>query len=186
MSDTDIKNEELVRKVTELLNEEKWTRATLSNYTINNFKELDGVLDEVFAAGQADGVKAACLDHLHHTKNSIIALYVSGIIAMKQHVVDDANLVMLVNIFADNHKWNIIEYLSERILQYGENKFALRTLADCYSNENAPGRPPLFGSASSGSTTRRRTSSAPWLSRRKKPARLTKPSITTRRPFTAT
>jgi transcription elongation factor GreA len=36
----------------------------------------------------------------------------------------------------DNHKWSIVKYLCERILDYGESKFALRTLAECYKNDN--------------------------------------------------
>jgi transcription elongation factor GreA-like protein len=45
-------------------------------------------------------------------------------------------MVTLVTIFFDNHKWVIVRYLCERILDYGESKFALRTLAECYKNEN--------------------------------------------------
>jgi transcription elongation factor GreA len=44
--------------------------------------------------------------------------------------------VALISIFTDNHKWNIVEYLCNRILEYGENKFALKTLADVFENEN--------------------------------------------------
>ena len=35
-----------------------------------------------------------------------------------------------------NHKWKIVEYLCKRILEFGENKIALSTLADCYESEN--------------------------------------------------
>jgi transcription elongation factor GreA-like protein len=45
-------------------------------------------------------------------------------------------MINLVSIFLDNHKWSIVKYLCERILDYGESKFALRTLADCYKNDN--------------------------------------------------
>lgn len=129
-------SEKLLEQVSELLNQEKWTRATLNNYTVNNFKELDGVLDDI-----ADGeIQAEVLElsdeHLLHTKNSIIALYLAGVISLSKQTVDDTNLVTLIEIFSDNHKWTIVEYLCKRILEYGENKFALRTLADCYNGEN--------------------------------------------------
>ena len=39
--------EENIKMVTELLNEEKWTRATLNSYTINNLKELDQILAKI-------------------------------------------------------------------------------------------------------------------------------------------
>jgi transcription elongation factor GreA len=126
----------VVAQISEMLNEEKWTRATLNSYTVNNFKELDDVLDTVFDAGLQDEVNELCEEHLQHTKNSIIALYLSGIIHLHRQTVDDTNLVMLINIFTDNHKWSIVEYLASRILDFGENKYALRTLADCYDSEN--------------------------------------------------
>ncbi len=133
-------SEKLLASISELLNEEKWTRATLNNYTVGNFKELDKLLEEVFTTGVEDDVVALCDEHLQHTKNSIIALYISGVLNLSRQTVDDTNLIMLISIFTDNHKWNIVEYLCQRILEFGENKSALRTLADCYNNENQPDR----------------------------------------------
>ena len=75
-------------------------------------------------------------EHLKHTSNSIIALYLSGVLALSRELVDDTNLIMLISIFMDNHKWNVVEFLAERILEYGENKYALRTLGECYENRN--------------------------------------------------
>ncbi|GHT52805.1 transcription elongation factor GreA [Spirochaetia bacterium] len=126
----------LLKNVQEMLNEEKWTRATLSNYSTNQFKELDIVLKEGREAHLYDELKTLCDEHLVHTKNSIIALYISGMIALSRQLIDDAALINLVSIFVDNHKWAIVKYLCERILDYGESKFALRTLAECYKNEN--------------------------------------------------
>jgi len=125
-----------VKTITEILNEEKWTRATLNNYTINNFKELDALINLSYEDEVQAEVKELCDEHLTHTKNSIIALYFSGILGLRRQLIDDSNLVLLITIFADNHKWNIVEYLCTRILEFGENKYALRTLADCYVNEN--------------------------------------------------
>ncbi|MFW6338119.1 MAG: hypothetical protein ACOC25_04265, partial [Alkalispirochaetaceae bacterium] len=62
-----------VTHISELLNEEKWTRATLNSYTIKNFQELDRVVEEIFQQEIEDEVLEACEEHLQHTKNSIIA-----------------------------------------------------------------------------------------------------------------
>ncbi|MDR2397382.1 MAG: transcription elongation factor GreA [Spirochaetaceae bacterium] len=129
-------SEALLKNVQEMLNEEKWTRATLSNYSTSQFKELDLILKEALEARVYDELKKNCDEHLLHTKNSIIALYLSGMIALSRQIIDDAALVNLVTIFVDNHKWSIVCYLCDRILDYGESKFALRTLIDCYKNEN--------------------------------------------------
>lgn len=119
-----------------MLNEEKWTRAAISNYSKNNFIELASVVEQARTQNCVDEIKAVCDDHLAHTKNSIIALYISGMLALKKGALDNSALVTLVDIFQDNHKSNIVTYLCETILADDEsNKFALRTLADCYREE---------------------------------------------------
>jgi transcription elongation factor GreA len=135
--------EALLKNVQEMLNEEKWTRATLSNYSTNQFKELDLLLKEAREDRSYDELKKVCDEHLGHTKNSIIALYLSGMIALSRQLIDDSALINLVSIFVDNHKWAIVKYLCDRILDYGESKFALRTLAECYKNDNE--EDALFG-----------------------------------------
>jgi transcription elongation factor GreA len=129
-------SEALLKNVQDMLNEEKWTRATLSNYSTAQFKELDDLLKDAREARAYDELKKTCDEHLGHTKNSIIALYLSGMIALSRQIIDDSALINLVSIFVDNHKWAIVKYLCERILDYGESKFALRTLAECYKNDN--------------------------------------------------
>ncbi|MDR2796337.1 MAG: transcription elongation factor GreA [Spirochaetaceae bacterium] len=129
-------SELLLNDVQNMLNEEKFTRATLSNYSIDRFKELDLVLEQAKKDRTYNDIKNICDEHLSHSKNSIIAVYFSGMVALSQQIIDDAALVSLVGIFVDNHKWNIVKYLCERILEYGESKFALRTLGECYKNDN--------------------------------------------------
>jgi transcription elongation factor GreA len=126
----------LLKNLHETLNEEKWTRATLGNYSTGQFKELDEILKNARSEKVIDELKKNCDEHLGHTRNSIIALYLSGMIALSRQIIDDSAMINLVSIFLDNHKWSIVKYLCERILDYGESKFALRTLADCYKNDN--------------------------------------------------
>jgi transcription elongation factor GreA len=126
----------LTAKVTELLNQEKWTRAALNSYVTSNFVELDDLLAAARKEDHEAELLELCEDHLRSNRNSIIALYLSGIVSIGRRLVDDSNLVLLVNIFTDNHKWNIVEYLCNRILEFGENRFALRTLAESYGNKN--------------------------------------------------
>jgi transcription elongation factor GreA-like protein len=101
-------SEKIIKTITELLNEEKWTRATLNSYSITNFQDLDRHLENLTQAGLQGEVLDLCEEHLGHTRNSIIALYLSGIISLSRQLVDDSNLIVLINIFMDNHKWNIV------------------------------------------------------------------------------
>lgn len=129
-------SEELVKSVQGMLNEEKWTRATISNYSKSNFVELAAIVENAQNQNCIDELKAACDEHLSHTKNSIIALYISGMLSLKKKTLDNSALISLVDIFQDNHKANVVTYLCEAILEEDpNNKFALRTLAECYHNE---------------------------------------------------
>jgi transcription elongation factor GreA-like protein len=130
-------SEELVKTVQEMLKEETWTRATISNYTKNNLIELAGIVEKARNEDCSDELKEICDEHLSHTKDSIIALYISGIIGLQKGELDNSPLTNLVDIFQKNHKENVVVYLCQTILSDAPaNKFALRTLADCYRAEN--------------------------------------------------
>ena len=122
----------LEKNVRDIFNEEKWTRAAITNYSINNFKELDTLIEEAKRNRQLDELKEISDSHLSHNKTSITALYISSIIALSKQLLDDSSLVTLITIFIDNHRTQIVEYLCQKVLEFGDSKFALRTLANCY------------------------------------------------------
>jgi len=123
-------------RMTELLNEEKWTRATLNNYIIKNFTDLDALIHQAKSAGTLHDIRKLCSDHLVHTPNSIIALYVVGKLNFEDDSFDEGHIQKLINLFIDNKRFNIVEFLAKEILKYGENKYALIALAQCLINEN--------------------------------------------------
>jgi len=123
---------QIAQKVQEMLNEEKWTRASLSAYSVANLKELDAIAQDALREKAIDEIKAICDEHASHTKTSIIALYLSGIFALMRQQIDDSAIVSLLDIFADNKKWNVVEFICQRVLDFGENRVALRRLAECY------------------------------------------------------
>jgi transcription elongation factor GreA len=129
---------QLAQKVQEMLNEEKWTRAALSAYSVSNLKELDALVQDATREKAIDEIKALCDEHLSHTKTSVISLYLSGVISLIHQAIDDSAIVSLLDIFADNKRWGIVEFICQRILDYGENRTALRRLADCYDADGKP------------------------------------------------
>ena len=132
-------SEELINSVQAMLKEETWTRATISNYTINNIKELANLLEKAKSEACTKEINEICTEHLSHTKDSIIALYLSGMISIEQKTLDNSNLITLVDIFEKNHKEPVVEYLCQSILEDDpDNKFAIRTLAHLYQSENKP------------------------------------------------
>ena len=131
--------ENLVQSVQEMLKEETWTRATISNYTQNNLKELSAIVEKARQENCVKEILEVCEEHLSHTKESIIALYLSGMLSLQFGMLDNSSLETFVDIFQKNHKEAVVKSLCEDILEEDpNNKFALRTLASCYLAENNP------------------------------------------------
>ncbi len=126
---------QLAAKVLQMLNEEKWTRATLQNYSLSSLKELDLLIEEAEATSLVDELLEVCNEHLSHTKNSVIALYCAGIVSLRKQPSDESYLSQLMDLFAEAKRGNIVEFICLRILDYGENKVALSRLAECYEGE---------------------------------------------------
>lgn len=130
-------SKELETKVQEMLKEETFTRATISNYTKNNLTELTAIIEKAREENCVSEIKALCDEHLTRSKDSIIALYISGILSIRDGALDNSNLITLVDIFEKAHKEPIVVYLCETVLEEDENnKFALRTLAKYYREDN--------------------------------------------------
>ena len=127
---------DLIKSVQDMLKEETWTRATINNYTENNLKELANIVEKARNENCIKEIYAICEEQLSHSKDSIIALYICGILDLQKGSLDNSNLVTLVDIFQKNKKENVVTYLCESILADDpNNKFALRTLADGYLAE---------------------------------------------------
>ena len=126
-------SEELIKSVQEMLKEETWTRATISNYSKEKLIELAAVVEKARNENCTDEIQQICDEQLSHSKDSIIALYLSGMISLQKGTLDNSSLIALVDIFQKNHKEPVVEYLCQSILEDDPtNKFALRTLAEYY------------------------------------------------------
>ena len=79
-------SEELIKSVQDMLKEETWTRATISNYTKNNLIELATIIEKAKSENCVNEIKALCDEHLSHSKDSIIALYISGILSLRDEI----------------------------------------------------------------------------------------------------
>lgn len=126
-------SKELVDLVQAKLKEDTWTRATISNYTKNDLVGLTEIVEKAKSEGCIAEIKSICDEQLSHTRDSITALYISGMLGLKQGSLDNSSLETLVDIFQNNHKEPIVVYMCETILADDKaNKFALRTLAANY------------------------------------------------------
>ena len=129
-------SEELVKKVQDRLKEESWTRAAISNVTQNSIEELEKIVAQAVQENAVSEIRDVCDEHLSHSKDSISALYISGMLAIKQGALDNSALVSLVDIFNKNKKESIVVYICKSVLASDENnKFALRALAERYRED---------------------------------------------------
>ena len=126
----------LIENLEKLLNEEKWTRATINNYSIKNFEDLNKLISDFKENNIYSSIKETTSEYLRHNKNSIIALYISSMIQLHEKNIEDNNVYNLIKIFVDNLKWNIVEYLCKEVLSNIEDKFILKTLIATYKNLN--------------------------------------------------
>jgi|GEM_PF-311019 len=125
-----------VQDIEKMLQEEQWTRTAIGAYTLPTFQQLDTMIGKLDEQGQIE-VKAFCDKYLIDNAKSIIAMYVSGSILLILHSQEDnLNLLNLIEDFVDIKKWNIVEFLCQKILSQSENRHALRILADCYEQTN--------------------------------------------------
>ncbi len=128
---------EIINSVKEQLNEEKWTRTAIENYTKKNFIDLDDYINKAFEEGVEEDLYDVCLNHLSHTQQSIISLYIIGMISLKKDAFDLSPLYKVINQFREYKKYKIVEYLSEKIIEEnGDDKFVLNTLKDVYELTN--------------------------------------------------
>ncbi|HAK68365.1 MAG TPA: transcription elongation factor GreA [Treponema sp.] len=131
-------SEELENSVREMLKESTWTRAGINDFTKNKLTELSEVLKRTYAEDSAEQIKAICDEQLNLTKESLVALYLSGMISLKSGSLDNSSLETLVDIFEKNiSKEQLVEQLCDMILEEDpNNRFALRKLAAYYKKND--------------------------------------------------
>jgi transcription elongation factor GreA len=135
MADTMIKRkEDILLDIEEKLKEEKWTRAAIESYSVKNFIELDSTIRLALDENYKDELKSLCKEYLKHNQNSVVGLYIVGVLSLEESSVDDTHLPQIIKLFMDNKKYKIAEFLAEKLLSYRENKFSLKILETLYES----------------------------------------------------
>ncbi|MCI5829377.1 MAG: transcription elongation factor GreA [Treponema sp.] len=130
-------SETLENSVREMLKAETWTRAGIANFTNTNLAELFTILEQAHADNSENVIKEICDEHLIHSKDSIIALFFSGMIALRSGSIDTTSLTSLFEIFENNHKEVLVEEVCNTILDNDpNNKLALRKTAELNKNDD--------------------------------------------------
>ena len=122
--------EKLLEKLGSIFKEELWGRIEPKDIGISKFKILDDLFNSIVIDGLVSDTSEKCLAHLDEHPDSITAAYLVGLCGYHTDRMENTrHLRKLIDIFLKNHKWAVVELLSEKVLEYGENSVALRALA---------------------------------------------------------
>ncbi|OJH15710.1 transcript cleavage factor [Borreliella bissettiae] len=125
-----------IEKLDSILQEDKWTRIVVNNYSLAKIKELDDLIDNIIDEGLTEDVLDICGRHLKDVKKSIAGLYISGMLIYSRRPLNDMNLLAVIDLFSQNLKWALVEHICNEMLLISENKHALYTLAKIYAQNN--------------------------------------------------
>lgn len=122
--------EKIMEKLLSVFKEETWGRIDSKDVGISRFKILDDIFNSILADNAADEAIKACKEQIEEQPASITAAYIAGLLGYQFEKIDEKKyLRKLIEKFTENHKWAVVEIIAEKILEYGESSFALRSLA---------------------------------------------------------
>ncbi|MDX1958739.1 MAG: transcription elongation factor GreA [Leptospiraceae bacterium] len=125
------------QKLTSLFNEEIYVRVDASNIPVTKFKIYDDLIQHYTSLGKLDEANQLLKEHLNDHPESISARYMIGIISLMQNRLEDfSHLKTLLDQLKINSKWSIIDYVTDQILQYGEQRLALKFKAEALEKLN--------------------------------------------------
>ncbi|CRF33608.1 transcript cleavage factor [Brachyspira suanatina] len=128
---------EALQKLENVFSEETFTRRPLLNYTAKYFVDLSGILNDINDTNDINSAIETAKMQLDKNPNHISALYANGFLNLKIANYSEMSLEKLLGIFKNAKKWNIVEFISQKILdEYYESDYALRYLASYYQSTN--------------------------------------------------
>ncbi len=109
----------IINSITEILKEEKWTRTSISEFSIAMFESFDNLIQNIQANYHSGEVISFLESYLKSNPNSIIALYfLSLIYAINDDIKGNEWAKKLLEIFDENRRFKIVKFLCEKYLNY--------------------------------------------------------------------
>ncbi|MBU1076719.1 MAG: hypothetical protein KKH98_05460, partial [Spirochaetes bacterium] len=121
----------IIKEVEKLLDEEKYSKFQLSEYSLSKFKKIDELIKEVEKNDFKEKVQDLANEYLKKNEFSLIAKYLISILNMHEDKELFINGFMkIITNFKEREKWGIVEYLAQKMLSIHEDEFGLRSLID--------------------------------------------------------
>ncbi len=106
-----------IQEIEQVLKEEQWTRASASAFTVANFETFDRLIEDLDDEQKIEA-RDMCERHIREReKNSVVAHYINGMLAIQRKGSENfLPLLNLIELFSEHKRWNIVEYLAQKIL----------------------------------------------------------------------
>ncbi len=117
-------------QIKEVLNEQKWTRGALSAFSQSTLEEILALCEPEMDQDDATELLELANSYLNENKNSVVPLFLAGLMSLELNSTDDIYMTRLITLFTDVHKTSVVELICKTVLKYGENRLALVTLID--------------------------------------------------------
>lgn len=117
-------------EVESIFDSEKWSRFQLSEYNLSKFKNLEELILKINQAGLAEEVRQQSEEAIKQNEYNLSGLFLLAVMNFESERILKATkqFYKLVTSFVKKEKFGIVEYLSRKMLEYGDERFALENL----------------------------------------------------------
>jgi len=129
----------ILKEFTNMFEAEKYNKFQISEYNLTKFKKIETLMQEAIKENIVDDLRTLSEEALHENDFNFSALFVLGVLNYQADRIVDATkqFQKLINFFKKKNKLGILEYLSRKMLEFGDDIFALQNLIFALQANNA-------------------------------------------------
>ena len=122
--------EQIKAEVANIFNSEKWNKFQLGEYSLSKFQKIEELAREIVSAGMADSVIPEAEETHKRNEYNLSLMFLLGMMQYLTDRVVPATVLFqkLVMNFRKKDKNSIVEYLCRKMLEHGDDVFALKNL----------------------------------------------------------
>ena len=129
----------ILKEFTNMFETEKYNKFQISEYNLTKFKKIEELMQEATKENVGNDLRTLSEEALHENDFNFSALFVLGVLNYQADRIVDATkqFQKLINFFKKKNKLGILEYLSRKMLDFGDDIFALQNLIFALQANNA-------------------------------------------------
>lgn len=122
-----------ISEIKEMMTPDEWSRTSIAAFELSDIKRIAKLAQSLETTEDKTDLRQLCEEELEKNRNSIAAKLLATLSG--KHPSDDRYLLEILESSVDARKYDMVEYLGKLILNYSENDYALRVLADYYESQ---------------------------------------------------